>query len=399
MSFINQVMAEAGCRHELATLDREKDQGQFFHGPNLSDLEDGPDYKEVQSRNTRVFLIALLLILIGFQLVDRLPVQARSQLDFSHVAPIEQAYATSMHNPTMPVESFVADANKPEIKASATSVDKTSFRRLVVTPGSQGTAGGLKLVEVPTDQGQHLIKKTAVEVLHDDLLKQAQLASESSPPITTSKKPTAKFEIKPSAQNRKQRVTAQDMTLAKEALHAGELNDAIVRLTEFVTQSPQHSEARLLLSRAWIKAGDAQKAAQVLKDGLGRVKEPAQLAQPLARLYVENGQIDTALALLEKAAPVVAVDPEYHSFIAALQQQQGLHKAAIARYQAVLKHDPYAGKWWLGLGISLLAELHLPEARHAFEQVMRDQRVPTTLKQFAQQRLNALDKLETDRTG
>ena len=68
--------------------------------------------------------------------------------------------------------------------------------------------------------------------------------------------------------------------------------------------------------------------------------QESRLAQPLAHQLADRGDVDQALQVLQKAAPSIKSDPEYHSFIAALQQQSGQHKKAIRAYKNILEVQP-----------------------------------------------------------
>ena len=90
---------------------------------------------------------------------------------------------------------------------------------------------------------------------------------------------------------------------------------------------------------------------------------------------------------ISQEAPLVKKDPDYYHFIASLQQQTGKHEKAIAIYQQILQSQPENGTWWLGLGISLMAEARNKEALFAFKSSLSDQRVSSALQQFANQRI------------
>lgn len=174
---------------------------------------------------------------------------------------------------------------------------------------------------------------------------------------------------------------------AQRALARGQSGLAEERLRELLASQPGHVEARRLLATLLIAGGRATAAREVLQQGLEQASTPA-LAGLLARLLVEQDQLDQALAVMQAHAPEQVTDIDYHLLHAALLRQAGRHAEALAHYQSLAQVAPTSAAAWVGLGASHEA-LDEPEAaRAAYQQAVRmDQ---PELAAFARSRLRAL---------
>ena len=110
----------------------------------------------------------------------------------------------------------------------------------------------------------------------------------------------------------------------------------------------------------------------------------------LARLQVERGTIDEAMATLEKSLPHADSQADYQAFYAALLQRQGRHKEAITHYQIVLQLVPGNGVWLMGYGISLQAVQRDEDARNAYQRALESKMLNPELEAFVQRKLREL---------
>jgi MSHA biogenesis protein MshN len=109
----------------------------------------------------------------------------------------------------------------------------------------------------------------------------------------------------------------------------------------------------------------------------------------LARLQLEKGgpaALDTLLATL----PYAGNNAEYQGFLAGVLQRDQRHAEAAQHYRDALTLAPNNAVWWMGLGISLQAEQHLPEAREAYTQARVKGGLTPELKAFVERRLEQL---------
>ena len=75
--------------------------------------------------------------------------------------------------------------------------------------------------------------------------------------------------------------------------------------------------------------------------------------------------------------------------MATLQQGADQHREAVDGFAAALRQTPQNGAWWIGLGISLLAEGRTAGAREAFERARSTGTLSPDLLLYVEQRLRA----------
>lgn len=170
-------------------------------------------------------------------------------------------------------------------------------------------------------------------------------------------------------------ITQGRMQEAQEAL------EAVLRI------DPKNLDARQVLLSLLVDEKRYPQAEQLLQTGLQLHLAPAAQAAALARVQLERGDQAAALATLEKYAPQVGKDSEYHGFYAALLQRAGRHAEAIQQFQAALKIQPRQATWLMGLGISLQAEKRNTEAAQAYSQAYAANTLAPDLQAFVAQRL------------
>jgi len=162
------------------------------------------------------------------------------------------------------------------------------------------------------------------------------------------------------------------------------------RLKALLATNPKQVKARELLASIQLDSGRWAEAQETLEQGVTQVPEYLAFRFQLARLYLEHGADEQALALLESARREGRTDPELYGFLAALYQRAGRHAEAVKNYQDALALRPTEGKWWLGLGISLEATKNVSTARDAYRRALESGRLTASLSRYAEDRLRAL---------
>src|SRR5690606_25018091 len=109
-----------------------------------------------------------------------------------------------------------------------------------------------------------------------------------------------------------------------------------------------------------------------------------------ARILLQDGEAESALGILGRAAPPLESDPDYYALMAAALQQQGRHAQSAEIYNRLLRMDAAKGAWWAGFGVSLDALGRAREAVAAFRRAQRDSPVPAALRRYAAERIAAL---------
>lgn len=162
------------------------------------------------------------------------------------------------------------------------------------------------------------------------------------------------------------------------------------RLKALLASNPKQVKARELLASIQLDSGRWAEAQDTLEQGVAQVPEYLAFRFQLARLYLEHGSDEQALALLESARREGRTDPELYGFLAALYQRAGRHADAVKTYQEALALRPVEGKWWLGLGISLEGTKNVSAARDAYRRALESGRLTASLSRYAEDRLRAL---------
>ena len=107
-------------------------------------------------------------------------------------------------------------------------------------------------------------------------------------------------------------------------------------------------------------------ARSLLQDGLALDPAQVQFATVLARIFVERSDYAKALEVLRGCKGDVSRDAAYNSLLGAVLQHLSRPGEAADPYPAALRLAPQARTPWIGLGLSLAALDHRPEAAEAF---------------------------------
>lgn len=137
-------------------------------------------------------------------------------------------------------------------------------------------------------------------------------------------------------------------------------------LQRLLQEQPRNAALQSALVGALLDAGRRDEAMRVARDALARDAAQPALAVTLARMQVDRGELQAAIATLEKSLAQGAERADYQAFLAALLQRDGQHPRAAQHYAAALSLSPQNGVWWLGMGISLQAMQRQGEALEAF---------------------------------
>ncbi len=358
MSFVNDVMSEEADRKGLILFE----DYSIIKSIDLPPIHDNANVKKKYWIN---FLLVLIAIVSVLKFVDQLPVTDRSIAQNTTRQPADIVTLVAPEKPIQ-IQAEIEPITKVTSIESSTKVAIPSTKRTIKPVAETQSQAEIKLkntqVEFEATANERILDLSKQKVIFQKKIVTEQLINNQD----------AKYQH------------------AQQLLRQGLIAKAIGELQQILVQNESLLEPRLLLASTLLENKQKQSAIDVYKKGLIGDPNEARLAQPLAHLLVNEGQPLQALHILNKAAPDHRVDPEYHSMMAALYQQSGKHEQAIAVYQKILNLQSNNGKWWLGLGISLMAKSQNKQALSAFEWSLLDERVPVALKQFAAQRINDL---------
>ena len=177
---------------------------------------------------------------------------------------------------------------------------------------------------------------------------------------------------------------------AVAAMQQGHSADAIAGYRAVLRLDAGHDEARQALVALLLESKQGAEAERVLQERLNARPGHTGFAMLLARLQVEHGALEQALATLEKSLPYADAQADYQAFFAALLQRRNRHKEAITHYQIALQLAPDNGVWLMGYGISLQAVQRNEDARNAFRRALESGTLTPELQVFVQQKLKEL---------
>lgn len=172
----------------------------------------------------------------------------------------------------------------------------------------------------------------------------------------------------------------------------GRVADAVTLLEQVLQDDSTHAGARQTLIALLLKSKRQDEAARRAKEGLDIDVKQAGFAMILARLQVEKGDQQVAIATLQRTLPYVLDRPDYRAFLAALLQREERHKEAIEQYLLAVRLAPQNGVWWMGLGISMQADHRPEEAREAFSRARETSALSPELQAFVEQKLKQLSR-------
>lgn len=175
---------------------------------------------------------------------------------------------------------------------------------------------------------------------------------------------------------------------AVDATNAGHPQVAIDRALEALQQAPLHRAARQLAAVLLHAQSATPRAVALLSEGLAIDPEHAAAALLLARLQLEQGAPDVALAVLDRSA-LHSADAE--GLRAGILAQQGDFKRSLVAYESALRQQPGNATWWLGLGVALESEGRAAQALQSYAKAQALGLDRDELTSFVEQRLRALN--------
>jgi tetratricopeptide (TPR) repeat protein len=144
--------------------------------------------------------------------------------------------------------------------------------------------------------------------------------------------------------------SASPQELYREGLAAyneGDYERAVEQLRLAAALSPDIPDYRFSLGLAYLKAGQAKKAASELEAVRGmiglrlqtRVKEPLVLLH-IASAYIQLDKLDSAKKRLEMALERDSELVEAHYSLGLIAQREGRHADAVRHFELLLEHNP-----------------------------------------------------------
>ena len=252
----------------------------------------------------------------------------------------------------------IADANK------ATS-NETEMN--VVAPEPLLTAS-VNVVESPeknTPAGHSKVKEQEKEVL------------ETKPTLTISR-----------SQLSPKMLSEKKITEAERAMEVNDLAKAESLFEEVLLLIPEHETARKQLAALWYGKKAYQDAVNLLSQGIAIAPQSEEMRLMSARIYFEQGRARQALNLLSPINNSQRVDLQV--LIANIASEINEYKSAENAYRKLLVLEPNAGRWWLGLAVSLDSQGQFKLASNAYDEAITKGNLSSNALQFARQRVAEL---------
>jgi MSHA biogenesis protein MshN len=177
---------------------------------------------------------------------------------------------------------------------------------------------------------------------------------------------------------------------AVQLLNQGRVSEAEQALSGALSIDPSQEPARQALISLLVDQRRLIEAQRLLQEGLALDPAQVQFATVLARIYVEGNDYDRALGVLRGCKGDVSRDAEYNTLLGAVLQHMSRPGEAADAYRAALRAAPQAGTAWVGLGLSLAALDHRPEAAEAFRRAVASGSLSQEVRDYAEQQLRRL---------
>jgi len=177
---------------------------------------------------------------------------------------------------------------------------------------------------------------------------------------------------------------------ATASMQQGRIADALSGYEAALKLDAGHEAARQALVALLLESKRSSDAERILQEGIKTKPANIGFAMLLARLQIERGELDLAIASLEKSLSHADQQADYQAFYAALLQRKNRHQEAVAHYQVALRIVQNKGVWLMGYAISLQALARYPEAKEAYKRALETQTLSPELQAYVAQKVKAL---------
>ena len=183
---------------------------------------------------------------------------------------------------------------------------------------------------------------------------------------------------------------------ARDYITKGESKAAVIQLKNLLKESPEHTEARLLLGEIYLNSGDGASAANEFEKARGLSAPVARWVVPLARAYLLDNQ---PKAVLEKISLDTQWPPQIQAQLQALRGMAqvgiGEETQAAESFKAALGVDAGTADALLGLAMLEARQQHYHLAAEYADKVLAND----ASNGFAWSILGEAKRLEGDNKG
>lgn len=350
-----------------------------------------------QSRRSLVLPLLAVILLLAAGIAAWQWTEMRKPVPSSVEGPKAVAVSAVQHQPAaaVPVAAPVPASAVPASAVVAASVAAASEVQPaeMLTPASPTS---LELESLPPSSSYGESRSGAEPKRMEAPSVKAAPPAAKPRPVQTSAPPKAQREARapegvlPMKQISPEQRADAEFRQAVAAMQQGHAAEAIAGYRTVLRLDAGHDEARQALVALLLENKQGAEAERMLQERLAAKPGHTGFTMLLARLQVEHGAVEQAIATLEKSLPYADAQADYQAFFAALLQRRNRHKEAITHYQIALQLAPDNGVWLMGYGISLQAVQRADDARDAFRRALESRTLTPELQAFVRQKLKEL---------
>lgn len=177
----------------------------------------------------------------------------------------------------------------------------------------------------------------------------------------------------------------QELRRIETLLASGQHDLAEQALRQVLLLDPANLPVRQKLIRVQLAQQKIDAAMATLDAGLALTPRETSWAMSLARLQLDKGDLIAAQQTLERSRPYAGQRADFLGFLGHVKSRLGMHGEGATLYMQAAQLSPGEGRWWLGLGLALVAENRPVEAREAFRRAVASGSLNGELLRLAEQ--------------
>lgn len=177
---------------------------------------------------------------------------------------------------------------------------------------------------------------------------------------------------------------------ARELFQAGQEEQSIARLQDFIASHPAAQESTRLLLDIFCEQENSTAAQQVLTQS--SFLAVATKNYYAAKIRLIEGNLEEAVALLEASLVEAENDENYRALLAGLYQRSGMNQEAASHYRRLLSVFGEKPAYWLGFALAHDALNQSQLALQAYQRVNQYSDLQPQVRQYVEQRLVALQQ-------
>ncbi len=161
----------------------------------------------------------------------------------------------------------------------------------------------------------------------------------------------------------------EQYVLANKAHQQNDLQGTILHLVEALLIDPGYKDARLKLVESYLTSGQRASAEQVLDQAMIHNPDASELLAMRVRMFIQDGDLQTALLVLENGLKRFAGDEELLVLAASTDDQLGYHTRAAKLYGQLAKIDPIKLNYQVGQAMAIDRAGDIDTAKNLYQMI------------------------------